>query len=128
MADVWSIIVSIAAALTAFFLFLEWYGSWKDKKNKVWATRTLESQKWHITVRARKPDGVEDCTSYFDGKQLLEKNAASSQPMIIIGGGAENFLFWAGDEPTARDDRQVIVKEKGKTIYRRKFKEVYLNP
>ena len=134
MTDVWEIIVSVSTALTALFLFFEWYNSWRDRKDKVWVTRFMEIPqtqvagvgdfRWHIRVRAKKPEGVEDCTVSFDGENLVQKAHTSREPIIIYGGGAENFVFWATKQPSNQDERLIAVKERSRTIYKRKFKDV----
>jgi len=42
----------------------------------------------------------------------------------MTAGGAENFMFWAGDPPQNDDEREIVVMERGKAIYRRSFNEL----
>ena len=130
--DIWSIIVAIATALTAFFLALEWYSSWKERKNKVWVTRFKESSangvSWFIRVRAKKPEGVEDCTVNVGKNKLQTKAYASQEPIIIYGGGAENFAFWGATTPLDdNDEKEIVVREKNKIIWKRKFRDLQID-
>jgi hypothetical protein len=129
MTDIWEIIVSVSTALTALFLFFGLYNSWRERKDKVWVTRFVEllpnnTPQYRIRVRAKKAEGVEDCTVSFDGENLVNAKNNSCEPIIIYGGGAENFIFWAMKQPSNKDEREIAVKECGKTIYKRKFKDV----
>jgi len=106
----------------------------REIEKEVWVTRFMEipqtrvagvgAFQWYIRVRAKKPEGVEDCTVSFDGDNLVQKARSSSEPIIIYGAGAENFVFWGIKQPSNQDERVIAVKERGKTIYKRKFKDV----
>lgn len=129
MDDIWSIIVAVSTALTALFLSLEWYSSWRERRDKVWVVRFKEppSNFWSIRVRAKKPEGIEDCIVRHDDGWLRVKDTLSTEPVIIYGGGAVNFSF-LGVQPDDDDDGNIIVKERNRIIFKRKFKEIYVSP
>lgn len=120
MDDIWTIIVAVSTALSAVFLFLGWYYPWKEKKDRVLVTRFMENNQWYIRVRT-KYGILGECTVVFDNQDLLGK---ISQSPINIVQGAENFQFWASNMPSNLDKREIIVKDRGKKIYNRKFNEL----
>lgn len=125
MEDVWSIIVAVSTFMSAVFLFLGWYVIWKERRDKVLVTRFMEGNPfhWFIRVRPKRDNMLEDCTVSFARANLLTKAEQMDRKVIHVG-SAENFMFWAADQPNKNDDREIIVKERGKAIYKRKFNKV----
>jgi hypothetical protein len=123
--------ISIAALIIAVIGFVPLYVDLitrrKERKDKVIVTRFEESKKsgtWFVRVRPKKDNLVEDCTVSFDGGELLTKDSDPKKSVIIYPGGGQNFMFWATKKPDRNDNREIIVKEKGKTIYHRKYSEL----
>ena len=124
MDDIWTITVAVSTALSAIFLFLSWYGDWREKKDKVFVTRFMENG--YFFVRVTPIFGMlDECTVVFDNKKLLGKKT-SSPINIIRASSAVDFQFWSIDMPSNLDARDILVKNRGKTIYKRKFKEIIL--
>jgi hypothetical protein len=120
MTDIWTVMVAVSTALSAVFLFLSWYNRWQEKRDKVFVTRFMENNQWFVRVTP-KFGMLDECTVAFDNQELLGKITIS--PVNIIR-GSENFQFWANNVPSNLDDREVLVKNRGKTIYKRKFRKL----
>ncbi|MGD0072689.1 MAG: hypothetical protein ABSB71_14165 [Candidatus Bathyarchaeia archaeon] len=117
-------VVAVATALSALFLFLAWYNPWKEKKNNVLVTRFMEGNPMQWFVRVRPKYGLlEDCTVLFDKEELLT-SSTQRKHIVIHAGGAENFMFWAINQPSNKDEREIIVKNQGKTKFKGKFKDL----
>lgn len=91
------------------------------EKNKVLTTRFMEQGQWFIRVYCKR-DEIEKCAVNFDGQPLLTKDKGE-QWSLIRAGGNENFRFKA-NSPDIDNDREIIVTERGKKRYHKKFKEL----
>lgn len=67
---------------------------------------------------------VENCHVSFDKEDLLMKEPPHNKEKTLMAGGAENFMFWAAKTPMKEDKRIIIVKERGKRLFKRKFNEL----
>ena len=120
MDDIWNIVVAVSTALSALFLFLGWYSSWREKRDNVLVTRFMENEQFYVRVRTKR-SMLDRCTVVFDNEELLGKRTLSR---INIVQDAESFQFWAINKPTNLDEREIVVKNHGKTIYKQEFKEI----
>jgi hypothetical protein len=121
MSDYIGIIGTVAASVTALFIFLTWYDSFRYRRDKAIVTRFKENGAFFIRVRTKKNDIIEDCEVEFNGKKLLLKEPPNGNKAIIYVGGAENFMFWASDFASNLDKRDVTVFERGHRIFKRRF-------
>jgi hypothetical protein len=128
MCDYIGIIGAVAASLTAFFIFLTWYDSFRYRKDKVLVTRFREGAEFFIRVRTKKDNIIEDCEVAFNGKKLIAKEPPHANKKIIYAGGAENFMLWASDLAQMQDKRYVTVFERGHRIFKRRFCDLILDP
>jgi hypothetical protein len=116
-------VIAVAAVLSLIIALLKLYDSRKGKKDRVIVTRFMEGTPLQWFVKVTPINNIlEDCTVVFDKEQLqtakLENSAA-----VQVGIG-ETFRFWAINQPSNLDEREIIVKNKGKPIYNRRFKDL----
>jgi hypothetical protein len=124
MTDVWTIVTAVTSVLVLFIAIVKLYDSRKAKKKRVAVTRFMEGTplQWFVKVKALD-DTLEDCSVIFD-KDPLQTSPKGENNVLIEVGAVETFRFWGINQPSNLDEREIIVKNKGKPIYNGKFKDL----
>jgi hypothetical protein len=84
-------------------------------------TRFTEANRFYLRVTPKRDNILDKCTVLFDNQPILTKD--THKPQTILR-GALNFEFWANNPPANLDERLIVVKNKGKTIFKSKFNEL----
>ena len=123
MYDYIGIIGAVATSVTALFIFLTWYDSFRFRRDNVLVTRFIKDGQFFIQVRPKKNDLIEDCEVAFDGKKLITLESPNTMKKIILVGEVENFVFWASDNARKDDKRYVVVFERGHRVFKKRFRD-----
>ena len=81
----------------------------------------MEENRFYVRVTPKHDNILDKCAVFFDNQQLHTKD--KHKPQIILKQGM-NFEFWASNMPSNLDERLIVVKNKGKTIFKGRFSEL----